>query len=79
MTNQGFEKIRYKGKEVLPALDDLDVDNSTQTAYYEHIYRTSFMSDYRRHACMQSGNWCWKQAREYPMDAIRYLFGRLRR
>lgn len=74
MSNQSFEKIHYQGKEL-----KRDVDAITEVAFYEHIYRTSFMSDYRRHACMQSGAWCWKQAREYPLDAIRFLFGRLKR
>lgn len=67
-----FEKIRYKGKEL-----ELDVDDSTSVAYYNHIYRTGWGIGYNRHSCMQWGYWCWKQARRYPLDAIKFLFGRL--
>jgi hypothetical protein len=73
MTDQGFNEINYKGEPILPGVDD-----STGVAYYQHIYSTSFTGDYRRHLCMQWGHWCWKQAREYPLDAVRFLFGRLR-
>lgn len=77
MTDQGFQKIKYQGKEVLP---DLDVDDSTGVAYYQHIYRSTFGKlAPRRHMCMQWGNWCWKQAREYPLDAVKFLLGRLKK
>lgn len=76
MSEQGFEKIKYQGKEMLP---DLDVDDSTGVAYFQHFYRTGFPpSTYRRHACMHQGYWCWKQAREHPLDVIKFLFRRLR-
>lgn len=74
MSNQDFNESKYEDDLILP-----DVDDSTSVAYYEHIYRTSFMSDYKRHSCMQWGYWCWKQAREYPLDAVKFLLGRLKR
>ena len=75
ITDQGFQKIYHNGEEVLA---DLKVDDSTSTAYYQHIYRATFGKDIpKRHVCLQWGHWCWKQAREYPWDAVRYLFGRL--
>ncbi len=73
-----FDKIFYKGKEIQrDDLSNLNVDDGTSVAYYQHIYKSNFMSDYRRHACMQWGHWCWRQAREYPLDAVKFLFKRL--
>lgn len=78
MSDQGFEKIFYKDKEFLP--DHISVDDSTSTTFYRHIYRATYNSDApKRHMCLQWGHWCWKQARENPLDAIKYLIGRFRR
>lgn len=75
MTEQGFDKIFYKGEEFLP-----DIDDSTGTLHFQHIYRSTFMAvGQGRHMCMQWGHWCWKQAREYPLDAVKFLFGRLKK
>lgn len=78
-SDEGFQEIRHNGEPVLP-----DVDNTTGTAYYQHIYRSTFGGTFQdkvrgQHMCLQWGNWCWKQAREYPLDAIKFLLGRFQK
>lgn len=63
-----LDKVYYQGEEL-----EIDVDDTTIIAYYQHIYRTSYDNQYSRHMCMKWGVWCWKQAREHPIDAIKYL------
>lgn len=74
-----FGDLKYHGKSL-----ERDIDNSVSTAYYRHIYRTSYSTmigenNYRKHMCMQWGSWCWKQALERPDEAIKYLLGRLKK
>ena len=69
-----FEKINYQGLEQLADM----VDDSTETVYYKHIYRSTFgyVNVPKKHMCFQygDGHWCWKQAIERPDEALRYLF-----
>lgn len=66
----GFEKIKYKGKPVLP-----EVNDSVGVAYYQHIYSSNF-SGTRKHMCLQYGDWCWRQVLRRPDEAFKYLLSR---
>lgn len=66
-----FADIKYKGKSL-----ERDVNAGVTVAYYRHIYRTNINGTIRQHKCLQWGAWCWKQAGEHPLTAIKYLLGR---
>lgn len=72
-----FEQIIYKGKPISSEFDGLGdfVDDSTNTVYYEHIYRSNYDGTSQKHMCLQWSAWCWKQAREHPIEGIKYLIG----
>ncbi len=73
------------------------MDNTTATVYFRHIYYSNGFSISRamsadgkehvpesKHACMQSGYWCYKQIKEQGIKTIiSYLYvntiGRMRR
>jgi hypothetical protein len=78
-----FDKINYKGKEVLPPLEEM----TTGVAYFQHIYRMGGFSisgkftedgkDYeppKTHVCLQSGYLCSKQLKEEPIKIISYIY-----
>jgi hypothetical protein len=78
-----FDKIYYKGKEILPPLREI----TTNVAYFQHIYRmngfpisgkfTEDGKDYeppRTHVCLQSGYLCFKQLKEEPTKIISYFY-----
>lgn len=75
--NVGFKDIHYKGKPVTR-----DADARTAELYYNHIYRPYWSGMKRmeltagRHMCLNYGNWCWLQAREHPMEAVKFLLNR---
>lgn len=57
-------------------LNGIEIDDGYTTANFSHIYRTTYASNYREHMCFQWGSWCWLQAREHPMEAVKYLLKR---
>lgn len=53
-------------------LSDL-VDDIISMVTYGHMYTTNYNGSYKRHSCLQHGDWCWRQAAEHPIEAIKYL------
>lgn len=61
-------------------LENSRIDDTTATAIYRHMYRTTPNGTHRRHACLtQAGVWCWQNALERPQDISWYLRRKLRR
>lgn len=46
---------------------------------FAHIYLSSGFSKNAKktHACLRSGYWCWKNALENPIQAIKYLLRKI--
>ena len=42
---------------------------------FTHTYRVNgfFKPTVRRHDCLNSGYWCWKNALRHPQDIVKYL------
>ena len=63
--------MKYKGEK----------DIVWQTKY-SHTYLVSSYTDLkaqRRHWCLGSGNWCWQNLFEHPLDICLYLKKKLKR
>lgn len=75
--NSKFGKLYYKGKEL-----DFEglVDNTVHEIAVDHYYNAPYsnLKDRRRHTCLQVGFWCWKQAREEPFRALKFLIKRIK-
>lgn len=76
--NNSFYNLNYKGKNIFEGLDSI-VSNETAIAYFSHIYLTAGFSDDapRRHYCLKSGYWCWRNFFEHPLDIIGYARNKL--
>lgn len=67
---EGFTAINYKGRSVKHDY----IDDGINTLYFEHFRRSTYPEKGKgRHACFEMGYWCWLQAREHPIEAIRFL------
>lgn len=77
----GFKgPLMYKGRPVVP---DINAAHwPTETVYIHHVYQSlaPFSPDSpKRHSCLRSGFWCWKDAIEHPLDALSLLQYRVKR
>jgi len=62
-----------------------------KTVYYQHLYLTSgfdvsnklidgkLYKAKRTHACLHFGHWCWKNALENPLMAIKFIIWKLKK
>lgn len=72
----GFTNLKYNGKDVLENIEN----TGTSIAYFQHIYRSGYPAlgsgetPKGEHYCLKSGFWCWSNARENPIMALRYLW-----
>lgn len=62
-------KIYFLGK----GFDFDDIDDSTAVVSFRHIFRSTYMGDSGRHACLINGYWCWRNVLRHPQDVISYF------
>lgn len=78
----GFDEIRYKGEKVVR--DGFEAD-SYRAISFKHAYRGHFTfvrgeeNPPGRHDCFGLGDWCWLNARQHPLDAMKFLKRRIKR
>lgn len=64
-----FDKLMYKGKEVKINLKQMQAG----IIYVDHLYSLNWKDDKKEHSCLRFGKWCWRDAIEHPLDALKYL------
>ena len=68
-----------------PATDTFEGEyGNTYDVYYTHLYSTKGFdvmskNQKRRHSCLKFGNWCWKNALEDPLMAIKFIVWKLKK
>jgi len=57
------------------------IEGGTSIAYFSHVYQTAgYGKDAeKKHMCLRSGFWCWRNALEHPFMAFLYIKERLKR
>ena len=57
----------------------LEVNMKATVRYYPHSYQSAGFSPEAKvtHSCLREGDWCWKNAFENPIEAIKFILGKI--
>lgn len=65
-----FEPLLFKG---LPVITDEPLKTDYQHIYYTNGSALPGVEIKKRHACLRSGEWCFRNFKEHPIDVFTFL------